>query len=88
MIQLSRNQRTDIGRLSGMVFSGSITTCVDVFKQHLFTAGGMLQVDGVVVASIQAGVGRDRDAEFMQFARQLIAYIQGQVFAAMGAIDR
>ncbi|MNJ53932.1 hypothetical protein D3C77_493510 [compost metagenome] len=48
----------------------------------------MLQVHGVVIAAVEASVGGDGDAEFMQLAGHLVAYVQRQVFAAVGAIDR
>ena len=61
---------------------------VDVFQQHGFAAGGVLQVHGAVVAAVEAGVGNDRDRQFVQFAGQLVAHVERQVFAAVGAVDR
>jgi len=61
---------------------------VDIFQQHRLAAGSVLQVDRVVVATVQPRVRRDRNGEFVQLASQLIAHVQRQVFPAMGAVDR
>ena len=46
----------------------------------------MLQVDGAVVHAVQAGVGGDADAQAVQLASQVIAHIEGQAFAGVGAV--
>nr|CAI0335622.1 hypothetical protein SHINE37_10579 [Rhizobiaceae bacterium] len=60
---------------------------IDAFEDDRLLADGVLQVDGAAVAAVEPGIGRDADTLPVQFGGDVVAHVERQQLAGMGAVD-